>query len=93
VVNTGTRAGDEVVQLYIHQRMASVTRPVRALRGFERVGLEPGQRRTVRFTLGPDQLALVDRNMKWTVEAGTFDVMVGGSPADLKTATLEVVSR
>jgi beta-glucosidase len=94
VVNTGARAGDEVVQLYIHQKVASVTRPVKSLRGFERVRLEPGQRRTVRFTLGPDHLSLVDRNMKWTVEPGVFEVMVGNSSAGLTpAATLEVVSR
>ena len=92
-MNTGTRAGDEVVQLYIHQRVASVTRPVKSLRGFSRVSLEPGQRTTVRFTLGPEHLALMDRNMKWTVEPGVFDVMVGNSSASTSTATLEVTAQ
>jgi beta-glucosidase len=65
---------------------------VKALRGFERVSLEPGQRKTVRFTLGAEHLALVGRNMKWTVEPGLFDVMVGNSSSSTTTATLEVTT-
>jgi len=93
VANVGQRRGDEVVQLYIRDRVASVTRPLKELRGFERVTLEPGQRKTVVFTLGADALRLTDEQMKRVVEPGLFDVMVGSSSVSLATASLEVVSR
>jgi beta-glucosidase len=87
VENAGERAGDEVVQLYLRDLVASVTTPVKALKGFERVHLAPGQKRAVTFTLGPEQLAVLDRNFDWVVEPGTFEVMVGGSSEDgLKAA-------
>jgi beta-glucosidase len=90
VANTGARAGDEVVQLYIRDRVSSVTRPVKELRGFERVSLAPGEKKTVRFTLGPEALRLTDENMARVVEPGTFDVMVGTGPAGAIRAVLEV---
>jgi beta-glucosidase len=90
VVNTGPRKGDEVVQLYIRDKVSSVTRPQRELRGFERVTLEPGERRSVRFRLGPEALRLTDEHMKRVVEPGTFDVLVGSGPEGLMRATLEV---
>jgi beta-glucosidase len=90
VANTGARAGDEVVQLYIRDRVSSVTRPVKELRGFERVSLAPGEKRTVRFTLGPEALRLTDENMLRVVEPGVFDVLVGTSSTSLAKATLEV---
>ncbi len=90
ITNTGSRAGDEVAQLYIHQRVASVTRPVMALRGFKRVSLEPGQKVTVDFTLTPEDLSLIDFNMKRVVEPGTFDLMVGPSSAETTSVALEV---
>jgi len=93
VTNTGDRAGDEVVQLYVHDRVASVTRPVRELKGFERVTLAPGETKTIRFTLVANALAFLDRGMRRVVEPGTFDVMVGGSSAAGKSAVLEVVAR
>jgi len=93
VVNTGPRAGDEVVQLYIRDQVSSVTRPVKELRGFARVTLQPGESRAVRFTLGPDELSLIDRRMQRVVEAGRFDVMLGTSATPLLTATLDVVAR
>jgi beta-glucosidase len=93
VTNTGTRAGDEVVQLYIRDVVSSVTRPVRELRGFERVTLKPGEKKTVTFSLGADELSLVDRSMKRVVEPGPFDIMVGSSSTQLKTAKLEVTAR
>ena len=91
VTNTGARPGDEVVQLYIHDRVASVTRPVKELRGFERVGLAPGEKKTVRFTLGPEALRFTDENMARVVEPGLFDVMLGTSSTSLATVPLEVV--
>ena len=92
VTNIGSRAGDEVAQLYIHQRVASRTRPVKQLRGFQRVSLDPGQKLTVEFTLTPDDLSLIDFNMNKVVEPGVFDVMVGSSSADTSSVPLEVVN-
>jgi beta-glucosidase len=78
VANTGSRAGDAVVQLYIHQRAGSASRPVRQLKGFERVTLEPGAKRTVHFTLGKDELQFWSpAGKKWVVETEQFDVWVG----------------
>jgi beta-glucosidase len=84
VRNTGARAGDEVVQLYIRDLLASVARPVMELRGLQRVSLAPGASATVSFTLGPEQLRLLDAEMRWTVEPGTFRVMVGASSKDIR---------
>jgi beta-glucosidase len=92
ITNTGSRAGDEVAQLYIHQRVASITRPVLELRGFKRVSLEPGQKVTVDFTLTPEELSLIDVNMNRVVEPGTFDVMVGPSSAETTSVALDVVN-
>ena len=83
VENTGKRAGVETVQLYLHERYAPVSTPVKQLRGFERVELAPGQKKTVTFTLGPEDLQLLDRNMHWVVVPGTFDIMIGKSSADI----------
>ena len=78
VTNTGGRAGDAVVQLYIHQRAGSASRPVRQLKGFERVSLEPGAKRTVHFTLAKDELQFWSPlERKWVVEPEQFDVWVG----------------
>ncbi len=93
VRNTGPRAGDEVVQLYIRDVVSSVTRPTKELRGFERVTLGPGETKTVTFMLGPDALSLIDRQMQRVVEPGKFDVMVGTSSAAVTTVTLDVVAR
>src|SRR5438477_409378 len=79
VTNTGSREGAEVVQLYVHDEVASVTRPVRALAGFRRVSLKPGEARTVEFQLTPKELGLYNQNMKFLVEPGKFRVFVGGS--------------
>lgn len=93
VTNTGGVKGDEVVQLYVHQTVSSVTRPNKELRGFERVTLAPGEKKTVKFTLGPDALSLVNREMKRVVEPGRFEIMVGTSSTGLKTVNLEVNTR
>jgi beta-glucosidase len=78
VTNTGARAGDAVVQLYIHQRAGSASRPVRQLKGFERVTLEPGAKHAVHFTLGKDELQFWSPvEKKWVVEPEQFDVWVG----------------
>jgi len=91
VTNIGARAGDEVVQLYIHDQVSSVTRPVKELRGFARVTLKPGESQNVSFTLGPEELSLIDRRMQRVVEPGRFDIMVGTSASPVLTATLDVV--
>ncbi len=90
VANIGARTGDEVVQLYVHDLVASVARPVLELKGFERVTLAAGERRTVRFTLGPDAFALWDIDMREVVESGQFHIMAGPDSANLKTAMLEI---
>jgi len=84
ITNTGTRKGDEVVQLYVKDVVSSVISYESQLRGFERISLNPGERKTVQFVLQPDDLALLDRDMNWTVEPGEFVIMVGSSSVDLK---------
>ena len=84
VKNTGTRAGDEVVQLYVRDVLASVARPVIELKGFQRVHLEPGEERVVSFTLAREQLQMLDRNLHWVVEPGLFRVLIGGSSKDIR---------
>jgi beta-glucosidase len=92
VANTGSRQGAEVVQLYIRDVTASVTTPVKQLRGFERVELKPGERKTVRFTLKPEDLSLLDRNLRRVVEPGEFRVMIGRSSEDIPLrGTFEVI--
>ena len=93
VSNTGARAGDEVAQLYVHQRVASITRPVKELRGFRRIHLRPGEKQTIEFPLTPDALSLLDVNMKHVVEPGDFDLMVGPNSAETTTVTLAVEPR
>lgn len=83
VENTGDRAGDEVVQLYINDIVASVTRPVKELKGFERIYLQPGEQRTVEFRLPMESLAFYDKKMECNVEPGIFKVMVGESSGDI----------
>jgi beta-glucosidase len=86
VKNTGQRAGDEVVQLYTHDRQSSVKRPVRELRGFKRIHLNPGEKQTVSFTLKGEKLAFYDDKIhQFRVEPGTFDLMVGSSSADIRS--------
>jgi beta-glucosidase len=90
VANLGRRAGDEVVQLYVQDVVARVTRPVQELRGFERVTLEPGETRRVDFTLGPQDLGFYDRDMTWVVEPGEFRVRVSNSSVGGVTGTFDV---
>jgi len=84
VKNTGSRAGDEVVQLYIHDRVASVERPVKELKGFKRFTLQADEEKEIIFTLFPEQLAFYDEFMRLTVEPGVFEVMVGSSSEDIR---------
>jgi beta-glucosidase len=93
VTNAGSREGEEVAQLYIHQRVASVTRPIKELRGFRRVHLRPGEKQTIEFPLTPDALSLLDANMKRIVEPGDFDLMVGPNSVETQSVTLTVEPR
>ena len=93
VTNTGNREGDEVAQLYIHQRLASLTRPVMQLRGFQRITLKPQETRTVEFGLTPEALAMLNVDMHRVVEPGVFDIMVGPSSDQTQKVALEVVDK
>jgi beta-glucosidase len=84
VTNTGKRKGDEIVQLYVKDKVASVTVYESLLRGFERVPLNPGETKTVHFTLHPGDLQILDRDMKWTVEPGEFEIGIGASSTDIR---------
>jgi beta-glucosidase len=91
VTNVGSREGDEVVQLYIHQRYGSAARPVRELKGFRRVGLRPGETRRLQFALGPAELRYWNAAERdWVIDAATFDVWVGGDSTAERSATFDV---
>jgi beta-glucosidase len=90
VANVGKREGDEVVQVYIQDVVASVTRPVQELKAFQRVTLGPGETRRVAFTLGPQEIGFYNRNMKWVVEPGEFRVRISNSSAGGLTGTFQV---
>lgn len=91
VRNTGKLAGDEVVQLYIRDEVSSVTRPVKQLRGFQRIHLKPGESRTVEFPIGWEALSMLDENMNRVVEPGTFEIMVGPNSVQTSSVKLEVI--
>lgn len=84
VKNTGAVKGAEVVQLYINDIISSTSKPVKELKGYEKVSLEPGEKKTVKLILSPEELSLFDRNMNFVVEPGTFEVMIGSSSQDIK---------
>jgi beta-glucosidase len=90
VRNTGSRVGDEVVQLYVRDVVSSVTRPVKELKGFRRVTLKPGEATTVEFTLGKDAFAFYNEEMKYVLEPGEFQIMAGPNSAELKTTALTI---
>ena len=90
VTNVGPRAGIEIVQCYVHDRVASVTRPVQWLVGFQPVHLEPAETKTTSFTVGPTELSLLDSNMKRVVEPGAFEIRMGTSSADYVSTELTV---
>lgn len=86
VTNTGDRAGSEVVQLYIRDLVGSVTRPVKELKGLEKIYLQPNESRTVRFTIAPEMLKFYNADLKFVAEPGDFDVMIGPDSRNVKTA-------
>ena len=91
VTNTGAREGDEVPQLYIHQKVASVTQPVMQLKGFQRITLKPGEKQTVTFAITPETLSILNADMHSVVEPGDFELMVGPSSAQTTTVPLQVI--
>jgi beta-glucosidase len=93
VTNTGRRAGDETVQLYIRDLVSSVTRPIKELKDFKRISLMPGESKSVDFLITPEKLSFLDLNMKSVVEPGWFDIMVGTSSVKYETVKLEVVAK
>ncbi len=90
VTNSGNRSGDEIVQLYIRDQYSSVTRPVKELKGFERITLDAGQTKTVKFEIDQSKLAFWDINMNFIVEPGKFDILVGKSSQDFQKVELTV---
>ncbi len=84
VLNIGCYTGDEIVQLYINDVSSSIVTPLKLLKGFERVTLEPGQRKTVSFLLDETAFQLLNRHMEWVVEPGTFEILIGSSSKDIK---------
>lgn len=90
VRNTGARSGDETVQLYVHQQVGSVTRPIKELKAFERVTLAPGESRTVAFLLTAETFRMWNVQMQRLVEPGAFDIMTGPNSVDLKSAVLHI---
>lgn len=90
VTNTGKRRGDEVVQMYLRDEVSSVTRPIKELRDFARISLEPNETKKVTFKITPEKLSFYNREMKRVVEPGSFAVMVGGNSVDLMTEKFEV---
>jgi len=91
VSNSGSREGDEVPQLYIHQRVAEVTQPVMQLKGFQRITLKPGERKTVEFTITPEMLSMLNIDLNRVVEPGVFDVMVGPNSDQTSRVALTVL--
>ena len=93
LTNTGSVAGAEIVQLYLADPHASMSRPVRELQGFARVSLQPGEAKRVIFTVSPSQMAFMDEDGKWVIEAGQIDVEVGASSEDVRLSSAFRISR
>ena len=91
VTNTGSREGDEVPQMYVHQKIASMTRPVKELKGFQRITLKPGEKKTVEFTIKPESLSMINTDMHKVVEPGVFEIMVGPDSQHTQTVNLNVL--
>ena len=84
IKNAGKIKGDEVIQLYLHDVVGSVSRPLQELKGFQRITLKPGEKKTVEFELMPDDFSMYDAGMNWIVEPGIFEVMIGSSSEDIR---------
>jgi len=84
IKNLGHRAGDEVCQLYIRDEIASVARPVKELKGFSRIHLEPGEEQEVVFVIAPEMLTMLDKDLKQVIEPGDFRILIGASSEDIR---------
>ena len=84
IKNTGDGSGDEVFQMYIRDELSSLARPVKELRGFNRISLAPGEEKELEFTLGFDELSMLDADMNRIVEPGSFRIMIGSSSKDIR---------
>ena len=91
ITNTGNRAGEEIVQLYVRDVVGSVTRPVKELKGFEKIKLAAGESKIVNFKLTPDDLAFHTADMKFAAEPGEYRIMIGPNSAQLQTQVVKVI--
>ena len=91
VKNTGNRDGDEIVQLYIHDQVAGVSRPVKELKGFQRIHLSAGESKDVTFEITPELLKYYNYNLEYVLDPGTFDLMIGPNSSNLKTVSFTVM--
>ena len=89
ITNSGRYDGAEVVQLYIRDLVGSITRPVKELKGFQKVFLEAGETQTVKFTITPDDLKFYNYNLEYDWEPGEFEIMIGGNSVDVKSAVVD----
>ncbi len=87
VTNSGTREGVETVQLYIRDKVGSIGRPVKELKGFQKISLKPGESKTVSFKITQSDLSFYNADLKWVAEPGEFDIMIGGNSRDVKKST------
>jgi beta-glucosidase len=93
ITNTGKVPGDEVAQMYIRDEVSSVTRPIKELKGFQRISLKPGETRTVTFDITPEKLQFYGLDMERIIEPGNFRIMVGGNSRDVSETVLEVLGK
>jgi beta-glucosidase len=93
VTNTGTKEGKEVVQLYIRDLVGSVSRPVKELKGFQKISLKPGESRKVSFTIGVNDLKFFNSDLKWVSEPGDFKVFIGTNSSDVKEASFKLLAK
>ena len=91
VKNTGNYDADEVVQLYIRDVVGSISRPVKELKGFQRIHLKAGESQVVTFTITPDLLKFYDYNLNYVLEPGEFDIMIGPNSRDVKKKTITII--
>jgi len=92
ITNTGKYAGEEVVQLYLQDKFGSVVRPIMELRDFQKIKLNPGESRTVKFVIDKEKLSFFNSDLQWVAEPGAFEVMIGSSSTDIKLkSTFELI--
>jgi beta-glucosidase len=84
ITNTGTRAGEEIVQLYIHDKVSSVTRPVKELKAFQKIRLTPGETKSITFDITDEMLKFWNKDMKYLAEPGEFEIMIGPNSNELQ---------